>query len=305
MNRNNRIASVSASRDRLAQPKDTRITREVEAIVKQQLDNFKQAYNEEFQEKLNQSREEAYRRGRKDAEMKDLESWTPSVDPRILEKAKKLEFIDLAEIKAALSKSKGKDKTKDKVTFKIDEATGMLKVDEDALPKEKDAIKWLEWQSLFADLLDYYLVQGGHLEKTAEMLTYFRLIQRLGMEGIFTFESLQEYDHHVRSRPEGQGEQLSWTINGGPSRWLYLREYRPAAPKEKSSSVKNKRKTRSGACFDWLQGKSCRFGEKDCKFAHHCSFCKVSTPKTHILDNCNNKSSFEAAFKKTKIRKRD
>ncbi len=47
MNRNNRIAGVSASRDRLARPKDTGITSEVEAIVKQQLDNFKQAYDEE------------------------------------------------------------------------------------------------------------------------------------------------------------------------------------------------------------------------------------------------------------------
>lgn len=173
------------------------------------------------------------------------------------------------------------------------------------MPRERDAIKWLEWQSLFADLLDYYLIQGGHLEKTAEMLTYFRLIQRLGMEGIFTFESLQDMDHHVRSRPEGQGETLSWKLDGGPSRWLYLKEYRPTAPKEKSSVNKNKRKNRTGACFDWLQGKACRFGEKECKFAHNCFFCKISSPKSHVMDNCNNKAAFEAAFKKPKTRKRD
>ncbi len=216
-----------------------------------------------------------------------------------------MEFIDLAEIEAALSKSKGKNKGKDKATFKIDEATGTLKIDEGDLPKEKDAIKWLEWQSLFADLLDYYLIQGGHLEKTAEMLTYFRLIQRFGMEGIFTFESLQDYDHHVRSRPEGQGEHLSWTFNGGPSKWLFLKEYRPSTPKEKANPNKNKRKNRTGACFDWLQGKICRFGEKDCKFSHHCSFCKISSPKSHVLESCNNKAVFEAAFKKPKARKRD
>ncbi len=96
--------------------------RDVEAMVKQQLDSFKQAYDEEVQGKLEKSTEEAYRRGRKDAEMKDLESWTPSVDPKILEKAKKLEFIDLAEIKAVLARAK--DKVKDKATFKIDETTG-------------------------------------------------------------------------------------------------------------------------------------------------------------------------------------
>ncbi len=173
------------------------------------------------------------------------------------------------------------------------------------MPKEREAIKWLEWQSLFADLLDYYLVHGGHLEKTSEMLTYLRLLQRLGMEGIFTFESLQEMDHHVRSRPEGQGENLSWKLDGGPARWLYLREYRPAAPKDKTSPNKSKRRSRTGACFDWIQGKSCKFGEKVCKFAHSCSFCKVSGPKYHILNSCTNKSNFEAAFKKPRNKNRD
>ena len=64
------------------------------------------------------------------------------------------------------------------------------------------------------------------------------------MEGIFTFESLQEMDHHVRSRPEGQGENLSWRLDGGPTKWLYLREYRPVTSKEKVTPSKDKRKNR-------------------------------------------------------------
>lgn len=304
MNWNNRISAVCNSRERRGSTRSTSLSREVEAIVKQQLDSFKQAYDEQMQIKMKESSEEAYRKGRKEAEMKDFESWTPSIDPKILEKAKRLEFIDLAEIKAVLARVKGRDKNRDKATFKIDE-TGTLKVDGDTLPKEREAIKWLEWQALFADLLDYYLIHGGHLEKTGEMLTYYRLLQRLGMEGIFTFESLQEMDHHVRSRPEGQGENLSWRLDGGPTKWLYLREYRPVTSKEKVTPSKGKRKNRSGACFDWLQGKACKFGERSCKFAHACSFCKLSSPRSHILDDCSNKAVFEAAFKKPKHKARE
>jgi len=190
------------------------MSRQVEQLVKKQLDNFKQAYDEEFQEKLVKGCDEAYRKGRKEAELKDADHWLPPVDPKLVERAKKLDFIDLKEIKAALARTKTKDQ-KEKTTFKLDEETGTLKVDQAPSPSDKEAIKWLEWQSLFADLLDYYLVHGGHLEKTAEMLTYFRLMQRLGKEGIFTFESLQQFDHHVRSRPEGQGENLSWKMDGG------------------------------------------------------------------------------------------
>ncbi len=293
------MGSIARERPHLS---NSRLTREVEDIVQQQLNTFKTAYDMEFQEKLTRGQDEAYRRGKKDAETKDLDHWLPTVDPRLVERAKKLEFIDLSEIKAVLSRSKGKEKTKEKAIFKIDEATGNLKVDEEAVPKDKEAIKWLEWQALFADLMNYYLIHGGHLEKTADMLTYFRLMQRLGQEGIFTFESLQVMDFHIRSRKEGQGENFTWKMDDGPSRWLYLREYRPPTAKERTPAAKPKKRSR-GACYDWLQGAHCKFGEKNCKFAHQCSFCKTSAPKSHVLDSCPNKISFEAVFKKPKHRK--
>lgn len=234
--------------------------------------------------------------------MKDLDLWIPPVDPRLVERARKLEFIDLSEIKAVLARSKGKEKNKDKAVFKIDEATGTLKVDEEAVPKDKEAIKWLEWQALFADLMDYYLIHGGHLDKTLDMLTYFRLMQRLGQDGIFTFESLQVMDYHIRSRKEGQGENFTWKMDGGPSRWLYLREYKPQATKDKVSPPKSRKRSK-GSCYDWLQGANCMFGEKTCKFAHQCSACRISAPKSHVLETCPNKTNFEAAFKKPKGRK--
>jgi hypothetical protein len=146
--------------------------------------------------------------------MKDSEKWLPSVDPKLVEKAKKLAFIDLAEIKAALARSKSGDKEQ-KPTFKLDEAGTLKMVEESTLSKEKEAMKWLEWQALFSDLLDYYLIQGEHVEKTGEMLTYFRLMQRLGKEGIFTFESLQAYDYHIRSRAKGKEKIYlgRWTVD--------------------------------------------------------------------------------------------
>jgi hypothetical protein len=277
--------------------------KDVEEIVKKQIETFKKAYDAEVQTKLDQSHEAAYKRGRHDAEMKSMEQWLPPVDSKLVDKAKKLEFIDLSEIKAALAKSRTKDK-KDK-TFVIDDATGTLKLDEDAPTKDKEAIKWLEWQSLFADLMDYYLVHGGHMEKLNEILTHFRLMQRFGKEGIFTFESLQELDRHIRSRPEGQGPNFTWRFDGGPSRWLYLKEYHPTTAKEKATKTKTKKRTRSATCYDWLQGKTCKFGEKECKYAHNCSFCKVSAPKNHELSSCSNKSIYENSIKKVKHRRSD
>lgn len=298
-----KVASVSATRE--ADRPAAKSIREVEAIVKKQLDAFKEIYDAEMQQKLEKSQDEAYKKGRRDAEMKSVEQWIPPVDPKLVEKAKALKFIDLSEIKAALARSKSADKLKG-ATFKIDENTGTLRVNEEEVaPKEKEAIKWLEWQSLFADLMDYYLVQGGHLEKAGEILTHFRLMQRLGKDGIFTFESLQEMDRHIRSRPEGQGEDFTWRFDGGPSRYLYLKEYHPTANKEKATPTKTKKRNRNGVCYDWVQGKNCKFGERDCKFAHHCSSCKLAGPKTHILENCTNKASFEVSLQKNKSRKKD
>lgn len=297
-----RVAGVSANRETEPAAKSIR---EVEAIIKKQLDVFKEGYDAEMQVKLERSQEEAYKKGRRDAEMKSVEQWIPPVDPKLVEKAKALRFIDLSEIKASLAKSKNADKLKGQ-TFKIDENTGILRVeDDDAAQKEKEAIKWLEWQSLFADLMDYYLIQGGHIEKAGEILTHFRLMQRLGKDGIFTFESLQEMDRHIRSRPEGQGQDFTWRFDGGPSRYLYLKEYHPTTNKEKSTPVKAKKRTRNGVCYDWIQGKACRFGEKDCKFAHHCASCKLTGPRSHILESCTNKASFESSLQKNKARKRD
>ncbi len=74
LNWNNRISAVCSSSERRDSVKSTKLSREVEAMVKQQLDSFKQAYDEEVQIKMKESSEEAYRRGRKEAEMKDFES---------------------------------------------------------------------------------------------------------------------------------------------------------------------------------------------------------------------------------------
>ena len=66
---------------------NTKLTRRVEEMVKQQLDTFKAAYDAEFHEKLLKGQDEAYKKGRKDAEMKDLDLWIPPVDPRLVERA--------------------------------------------------------------------------------------------------------------------------------------------------------------------------------------------------------------------------
>ena len=129
-----------------------------------------------------------------------------------------LEFIDLAEIKASYNKAtKTKDATKERLV--VDKQTGDIVV-EDGASQDRETIKWMEWQSLFSDLLDLYLIHDGHLKHLDAMLSYFRLFQRMGQAGKFTFASLQKLDRHIRSKPEGQGPNFSWRCDGTMSNFI-------------------------------------------------------------------------------------
>jgi hypothetical protein len=95
-------------------------------------------------------------------------------------------------------------------------------------------------------------------------------------------------------------------MDGGPSRWLYLREFRPQPTKEKLQPTTTKAKKKNkGTCYDWLQGQQCKMGEKNCKYSHYCSFCNIGLPKSHVLESCSNKTVFQAAFKRPKNNKRE
>ncbi len=192
-------------------------------LLKQSIASIKNELRLELQQQLHdvdKRIEDAYKKGRQDAELKELQLWIPPVDPKLVERAKGLEFIDLLEIKASYNKvAKSKDATKERLV--VDKQTGDIVV-EDGASQDRDAIKWMEWQSLFADLLDLYLIHGGHLKHLPAMLSYFRLFQRMGQAGKFTFTSLQKLDRHIRSKPEGQGPNFSWRCDGTMSNVLYL-----------------------------------------------------------------------------------
>ena len=75
-----------------------------------------------------------------------LQLWIPPVDPRLVDRAKNLEFIDLAEMKASYNKTaKNKETTKERLV--VDKQTGDIIV-EDGATQDREAIKWMEWQSL-------------------------------------------------------------------------------------------------------------------------------------------------------------
>ena len=244
--------------------------------------------------------EDAYKKGRQDAELKELQLWIPPVDPKLVERAKLLEFIDLAEIKASYNKAaKTKDATKERLV--VDKQTGDIVV-EDGASQDREAIKWMEWQSLFADLLDLYLIHGGHLKHLPAMLSYFRLFQRMGQAGKFTFASLQKLDRHIRSKPEGQGPNFSWRCDGTMSNVLYLDGFKGhATEKGTNAKTKTNKKRSPSSCFQWMQGKDCSFADS-CKYTHACSACGISTPKKHLLDTCSRKSTIEAGLKKKKAK---
>jgi len=160
---------------------------------------------------------------------------------------------------------------------------------------EESSIKWLEALSLLADLIDYYCVLGGHPEKLPEMLTHYRLLQRFGSDHTFTYESLIEYDAHIRSRKEGQGQNLSWRFDT-TTRHVILKDYTPKdkAKKKSGKGKPNPNKT----CFDWAQGKTCKYGD-DCKWNHECESCKVKKPAPHDIEKCPNKSELKPKKKRT------
>lgn len=271
--------------------------------LKQSIASIKNELRLELQQQLHdvdKRIEDAYKKGRRDAELKELHLWIPPVDPKLVEKAKALEFIDLLEIKASYNKvAKSKDATKERLV--VDKQTGDIVV-EDGASQDRDAIKWMEWQSLFSDLLDLYLIHGGHLKHLDAMLSYYRLFQRMGQAGKYTFTSLQKLDRHIRSKPEGQGPNFSWRCDGTMSNFLYLDGFKGhTADKAPTTKKQNNKKRAPSSCFQWMQGNDCSFGDV-CKYPHACGACGITAPKKHILDKCTKKSVVEAGLKKKKAR---
>jgi len=121
-------------------------------------------------EQIKMAVEKAYQKGRSEAEAETSAKWLPPMDPKLVEKAKRLEYISLKELKQTRLKTKKKEVSIQK---------GVVMVFDDEMQND-DQIKWLEYQQLMSDLLHLYLVQGGHIEKLDEMLTHIRLTQRFG-----------------------------------------------------------------------------------------------------------------------------
>ena len=238
--------------------------------------------------------EAGYLKGRSEAEAETSDKWLPSNDPALVARAKELKYISLEEIcRNGSIKKKNKE---------IPLTNGMKIVCDEEVGGE-NAIKWLEWQQLFADLLDLYIIQGNHPEKASEMLTHYRLLQRFGNNHTFSYESIIKYDTHVRSRDEGQGPKLSWRYDAA-TRQVYLQDYvkkeRAFTPPSFNSSTQTAKKPKfsgkkstppsnksAGVCYEWIGGKVCTF--KSCRFLHTCTACDISQPKLHNLDRCSMK----------------
>lgn len=245
---------------------------------------------EELADFVAQKTLEAYRKGRAEADEERAEQWLPPMDPRLIAKAKALEYISLAEIKAATTVGPKRKKVEFELPCKGEH--GEEKVRFVLGDDEQNSLKWLEWIRLFADLIDLYCNLGGHMEKLPEMLTHYRLLQRFGTDRTFTYESLITYDEHIRSRPEGQGPNLTWRFNS-TTKAVYLKEYSKQTPaKRKLVKPKHGEVTSKKVCFDWAQDKNCKWGE-GCKYQHACVACGVEKPQHHDLDKCPNKDKLK------------
>ena len=136
----------------------------------------------------------------------DLTALMSPYDQKLIQKAIRLDFIDTADLAgSSLFHCKEKDKTKKGVLVK--DESGSLKVEDESI-MDRENLKWLEWLSRIGDIIDLYLVHGGHVDRLKDFLKYYRTMQILGKDRIFTFESLQKADRYIRSRPQGQGKNF-------------------------------------------------------------------------------------------------
>lgn len=249
---------------------------------------------EDLKALLTQATADGYKKGKAEADEERAERWLPPVDPKLVAKAKALEYISLAEIKQA---RKIGAKKKQEVVLPVGEGARKVKmvIDED---DDQDNIKWIEFLALWADLIDYICVHGGHPEKLGEVLNHYRLLQKLGSDQTFTYDSLMEYDTHIRSRKEGQGPFMSWRFDS-TTRHVILKDFVQKEKAKKKVQVRPKptTKVKSGTCFEWAQGKVCKFGD-DCKWYHSCNPCDVKAPKAHDITNCPRKDELQHKKKK-------
>ena len=270
--------------------------------------DLSQLLKTELAEAVAKASREGYMRGRAEAEDAGAEKWLPQVDSKLVAKAKALEYIALADIKKAKAlQSKAKQSPKE---FKLNQSTKIV-VQDDEAEQDNSTIRWVEWQSLFVDLLDLYFVHGGHIEKASEMLNHLRLCLTFGNGQIFTYESIIDYDQHIRSRKEGQGENLSWRFDS-TTRCVILKDFilkdKKTASKAKPSRLQNSKKRKTadepGICFDWFSGGACKFKEA-CKFIHMCAACGLLKPAAHDLGKCSNTDSAVVKLKSRKAKKNE
>lgn len=264
--------------------------------------DLSQLFDTKLAEAVAKASHDGYMRGRREAEDEGGEKWIPPVDPKLVAKAKALEYIALSEIKRSKAlQSRVKQKPKE-----VNLNPGIKLLLDDEAENAEGTIKWLEFVALFVDLLDLYLNHGHHVEKTPEMLNHFRLLLTFGNSQIFTYDSIMDYDTHIRQRKEGQGENLSWRFDP-TTRHVILKDFNSKEKtkgkrqtKVSNSPTKKKRdESGNGLCHSWFKGQECKFGDA-CKFNHTCTTCGILKPSKHDLSKCNNPDPGLQKLKKPK-----
>ena len=164
-----------------------------------------------FDAKLRLAADESYAKGRADAVSMEAQ-WLKSAPPVLVEKAKKLVYISLADLrKARLVAPMNKKKSCSIGTTENESVR--LYFDEDCIEQE-GAIRWPDWIEDLLELVHLYRGPGAHSVKMDPVFwPYLRILLRFGNTQKFTYESIYRLDFNIRSRESGQGINLSWTID--------------------------------------------------------------------------------------------
>jgi len=271
-------------------------------------DEKMQVMQKEFVVKAEKAAADGFKRGREEAEAALQKNWVAPTDPKLLTKAKALEYIDFKLLRPSTIK-------KEKTTVSIGQLGGgedLNLVFNGTSPKEAEKeIKWFEFNCRILDAIDVYVVQAGHVQVLGEMLKHWRLMLRFGIDHIYTHESIIAYDAHVRSRDGGQGPKLNWGFDFATSK-CFLKEFvakerKQAFPSTSSSNSSSKSSSgkkatgRAQMCHLWAIGK-CSYSP--CKYLHSCSPCGVSGATPHALASCPLKDIIEKQMAASSTKKK-
>lgn len=206
---------------------------------------------------------------------------------RLIEKAKRDEYIELIELREPERLEKEQQKI-----FANKEGDLVLQKSKNT----KDVVDILEWSCLMSALIDLYR-HAGAIKRLNATIKHSRTCHHFILRNKYRHVSIIHYDGALRRQ---KADDFDWSYDEALSA-MYLETYIPNNDRDKQHPPKGKTGTRrftkkkenkktSHICYGWADG-GCSRSDDVCHFLHACSFCNMGPKDRHILSKCPNKKA--------------